>query len=329
MVNTNRIVNSNKPLYDNKCSYITTGQLDISDGNSISTNVHSVGAYSWLFDKSHSVNMNDSVMNIHSIASDGSQVFSSCVSENSLNEALNETDVIKHLCNCDDTKLDWCFIHQKARSIEPYTQDTDFGFIPADVIEVPLFRPPSTLDIDNVHQWAFAAHTLVKASGTYNYNCCRIRVPTELNIKNWRLLCANYHDQKLLDYLEYGFPLCIDRSNFQYNTSGDNHPSATNFPVDVDAYFTKETEHKAIVGPCEYIPFPVHYSPLLSRPKPDDTRRVIVNMSYPYGASLNDRISNTHYDGVDFTLKYPSVEDIVNTVQDLSNDVLLSKIDIS
>ena len=108
-----------------------------------------------------------------------------------------------------------------------------------------------------------------------------------------------------------------------------NHPSATNFPLDVDAYFTKETQHKAIVGPCDNIPFPVHYSPLLSRPKPDDTRRVIVNMSYPYGASLNDRISNTHYDGVDFTLKYPSVEDIVHTVQELGNDVLLSKIYVS
>ena len=243
--------------------------------------------------------------------------------------ALSETDVINHLCNCNDTKLDWCFIHQKAKSIDLETQGTEFGFIPASVIDIPLFRPPKMLDIDTLDQWAFEAHKLVKASGTYNYNYCRIKVPTELNINNWRLLCANYHDQKLLDYLEYGFPLCIDRDSFQYNSSGDNHPSATNFPMDVDAYFKKETEHKAIVGPCNHIPFPVHYSPLLSRPKPDDTRRVIVNMSYPYGASLNDKISNTHYDGVDFTLKYPSVEDILNTVQDLGNDVLLSKIDIS
>ena len=252
--------------------------------------MHSVGAYSCVLENSHSVNMNDSVVDTYNIASNGSQVFTSCESANSFNEALNETDVIKHLCNSDDTNLDWCFIHQKARSIEPYTQDTDFGFIPVNVIDVPLFRPPRILDIDNLHQWAFTVHTLVKASGTYNYNCCRIKVPTELNIKNWRLLCENYHDQRLLDYLEYGFPLYIDRDNFQYSTSGDNHPSVTNFPADVDAYFTNETEHKAILGPCEYIPFPVHYSPFLSCPKPNDTRRVIVNMSYPYGVSLNDRI---------------------------------------
>ena len=182
--------------------------------------------------------------------------------------ALNKSDVIKHLCNCNDVNLGWCFIHQKARSIEPYTQGMEFGFIPSNVIDIPLFRPPRILDIDNLNQWAFAAHTLVKASGTYNYNYCRIKVPTDLNINNWRLLCANYHDQKLLDYLEYGFPLYINRDNFQYNTSGDNHPSATNFPLDVDVYFTKETEHKAIVGPCEHIPFSIHYSLFCPVPSP-------------------------------------------------------------
>ena len=52
-------------------------------------------------------------------------------------------------------------------------------------------------------------------------------------------------------------------------------------------------------------------------------------MSYPYGASLNDKICNTHYDGVDFMLRYPSVDEIVKTVQELGNNVLLSKIEVS
>ena len=62
--------------------------------------------------------------------------------------------------------------------------------------------------------------------------------------------------------------------------------------------------------------FPIHYSPLLSRPKEGGTRRIIVNMSFPYGASVNDNINNNEYDGVDF-------------VQELGNEVLLSKIDVS
>ena len=114
-----------------------------------------------------------------------------------------------------------------------------------------------------------------------------------------------------------------------FNTECTNHPSAVNFPSDVDAYFRKETKHKAIVGPCENIPFPIHYSPLLSRPKEGDTRRIIVNMSFPYGSSVNDNISNNEYDGVDFQLRYPTVDDIVKSVQDLGNEVLLSKIDVS
>ena len=88
--------------------------------------------------------------------------------------AVNESDVIKHLCNCDDVNLGWCFIHQKARSIEPYTQGTEFGFIPPNVIDIPLFRPPRILDIDNLDQWAFAAHTLVKVMQSKNvcvFNC--------------------------------------------------------------------------------------------------------------------------------------------------------------
>ena len=105
--------------------------------------------------------------------------------------------------------------------------------------------------------------------------------------------------------------------------------SAEQFPADIEAYFQKEFKHSAIIGPCDDIPFLVHYSPLLSRPKLGDTRRVIVNLSAPYGASVNDAISNELYDSVPFKLKYPTVEDIVNAIEQFDSDVLLSKIDVS
>ena len=56
---------------------------------------------------------------------------------------------------------------------------------------------------------------------------------------------------------------------------------------------------------------------------------MIVNLSAPYGASVNDTISNELYDGVPFKLKYPTVEDIVNAIEQFDSDVLLSKIDVS
>ena len=83
------------------------------------------------------------------------------------------------------------------------------------------------------------------------------------------------------------------------------------------------------MGPCDSIPFPIHYSPLLSRPKEGDTRRIIVNISFPYGSSVNDNISNNEYDGVDFQLHYPTVDDIMKSVQNLGSEALLLKIDVS
>ena len=42
---------------------------------------------------------------------------------------------------------------------------------------------------------------------------------------------------------------------------------ALQFPDDIDIYFQKEIKHIVIVGPCEQIPFAVHYSSLLSSPE--------------------------------------------------------------
>ena len=60
-----------------------------------------------------------------------------------------------------------------------------------------------------------------------------------------------------------------------------------------------------------------------------DSCRVIVNLSAPYGASVNDCIQNDQYDSIPYTLSYPSVDNIVRAIQDLDGDVMLSKIDIS
>ena len=249
-----------------------------------------------------------------------------------LNLGQGESKLIMQLCNCETTNKHWCFVHN--RVLKPITETwdngvNDFGFIAESIPRNPLFRPAREIKAETLKQWACKAHVMVRNSGCYNYMGERIRVPTELNIYNWRSLCGNYNDQLLLNYLEFGFPLCVNRASLHFNSHVENHPSAVNYPHDVDVYFDKELSHQAIVGPFEEIPFPVHYSPLLSRPKPDDTRRIIANLSFPYGASLNDCISDGIYDNVPFQLKYPVVQDIVDKINELNSDVLLSKIDIS
>ena len=247
------------------------------------------------------------------------------------NNGCSESVFLSHLCSCNDSEALWCFVHNSVNGKKIYcvNRSKDFGFVCDVYPPLPLFRPGLELECTDQKQWAFEAHTIVAGTHCPNYQGARVKVPTELKINNWRALCVNFEDQLLLEYLEYGFPLCINKQALTYNINVVNHPSAIQFPRDIDAYFDKEIKLKAIVGPCDNIPFPVHYSPLLSRPKANDTRRVIVNLSFPYGDSDNECIQNDWYDGTPYELKYPSLDRIVDAIEDMGPDVLLSKIDVS
>ena len=67
---------------------------------------------------------------------------------------------------------------------------------------------------------------------------------------------------------------------------------------------------------------------MLTRPK-DLDKRVILNLSYPKGESLNDNIDKLHFDDKEFILKFPIIDDICEEIRTNPNEVLLSKIDIS
>ena len=89
---------------------------------------------------------------------------------------------------------------------------------------LPLFRPGRELDCVDQLQWAFQAKTIVAESHRPNYQSACITVQTDLKINNWRVLCANFEDQLLLEYLEYGFPLCINKQALTYNPNVVHQP---------------------------------------------------------------------------------------------------------
>ena len=150
------------------------------------------------------------------------------------------------------------------------------------------------------NEWVQKAHKIVVDSGESNYKSARILVKTDLNLKLWAEILTEYHDPQLLDYLRYGFPLCVNYDTFQHVSSTVNHLSATCFPDDVNIYFSTELAHNSIAGPFESVPFEkFHVSPLLTRPKSKDSRRVIVNLSYPEGQSVNSNIRSDSYDDYD------------------------------
>ena len=110
---------------------------------------------------------------------------------------------------------------------------------------------------------------------------------------------------------------------------GSNHKSAIEYPRDIEAYLTEELQFKAIVGPFDHHPCPGgHISPFLTIEKPNyDNRRVIVDLSWPLGQSVNAGIDKTSYLGTDFLLTLPTIDHITDQLKVLGKGC--HKIDIS
>ena len=85
------------------------------------------------------------------------------------------------------------------------------------------------------------------------------------------------------------------------------------------------------MGPFKEPPVPdLHVSPFLTCEKPGATnRRVIVDLSYPHGASVNSGVDPDMYLGLEFLLTLPSIDYITNKVLELGKGSLIYKIDIS
>ena len=167
-------------------------------------------------------------------------------------------------------------------------------------------------------------------TGMPNYKFARFPLQSGLNIKAWASYLEDYHDQLLIQYLTYGFPLSIVDYSLTHNTEVSNHHSAIQFPAAIDHYLSKEVSLGAILGPYDSIDYEdLHCSPLLTRPKDGDNRRVILNLSFPAGASLNDAVTRDFFDGRPFTLHFPTIDGILDSIRDIQGTPMLAKIDVA
>ena len=170
----------------------------------------------------------------------------------------------------------------------------------------------------------------IRESGVPNYRQVRVPIKSGLNIEAWRRQLYDYKDQVLVQYLEYGFTLSIKDSRPLTEQKIKNHFSATQYHHAVSSYLAKERQFGAIIGPIPQVQdYAIHCSPLLTRPKDTDKRRVILDLSYPKGCSLNDQVDRDLFDASAFRLKLPSVDDIVKEINKHGDDVTLAKIDVA
>ena len=95
--------------------------------------------------------------------------------------------------------------------------------------------------------------------------------------------------------------------------------------------YIKETEHNAVLGP--FIKHPIeeeHVSPFMTRSKPNsDSRRVIVDLSWPIGESVNSGINKNTYLRSQFDLTFPLVDHITEEAKHLGMGTLQYKVDVS
>ena len=115
------------------------------------------------------------------------------------------------------------------------------------------------------------------------------------------------------------------------NSAGRNHKGARDYPTFIDGYFKKECEAKRIAGPFKANPLSCQLavSPMNTVPKDcADQRRVIVDLSWPVGASVNDGISKDLYLGEVIDLHYASVEQVCCMVNQVGPGALIYKRDL-
>ena len=190
--------------------------------------------------------------------------------------------------------------------------DFTFGFVPLEEqVMLTANIPNSVFSGSLLH-----AHELVKATGKPNYLQARIPIQSQLNVEQWEEALVGYWDRQLLDLLKYGFPLDFNRSCDLGKYTG-NHSSATDFPKDIEAYLQEELSYGALLGPFETHPIKGgHCSPFMTRSKPNsDRRRVIVDLSWPHGASVNAGIDKASYLNSAFELTFPTVDDITSELK--------------
>ena len=159
------------------------------------------------------------------------------------------------------------------------------------------------------------------------------RVPTE---SNWNLpllqsLLQDYEDSEVVEWLRYGWPISRLPTLQDPEKTTKNHDSVTQYPEAIGKYIHKGLINQHILGPLDQNPFAgrTGISPLSSVPKREsEKRRVILNLSFPVGRSVNDGIPKDNYLGFCVKLRFPSGDDLAKRMFELGKDCWMFKMDL-
>ena len=116
----------------------------------------------------------------------------------------------------------------------------------------------------------------------------QIQVKGQLDTDKWQMRFFDYWDDQLCSLIHYSFPLDFD-VNSSLSHEINNHSSAIQHTKDVKAYLSEENEFIDIYGSVSRTSTKKYaISHFLTREKLGvKHRRVIVDLSFPHGSSVN------------------------------------------
>ena len=141
----------------------------------------------------------------------------------------------------------------------------------------------------------------------------------------------NYEDSMVLTFCKFGWPIGVVGKEIREETPVRNHRGATEFSHQMDEYIGRELREGTLLGPVQENPFssPIMVSPLNTTEKRDSPdRRVIMDLSFPPGNSVNDRIPKNSYLGEESSLRYPSVDALTELIRVKGRGCALMKSDL-
>ena len=159
---------------------------------------------------------------------------------------------------------------------------------------------------------------------------CLTHITTPLNLEAWDMCLRNHPDRTFASYIlsgiSHGFHIGFNHETPIRSAKGNMSSAAHHAPV-IEDYLKAELEANRILGPFQpsNMPCPIHISPIGIIPKRHQHNkwRLIVDISSPNGASINDGINPS------FTsLSYIHIQDVIKQIMDLGPGALLAKIDI-
>ena len=171
----------------------------------------------------------------------------------------------------------------------------------------------------------------VEASSKPNYLEARVPVPTHWDLDLLESLLEDDEDKLVVDFLQYEWPMSRSILPLTNGLAKVNHKGDIEFPDAINHYLVTEHSNNMLLGPFFTNPFPDRTAlfPLNSMLKHDlDEKRVILDISFPSGHSVNDGIYKDHYLGVSIDLTCPTINSFTTMVKTVGPGTLMYKKDL-